>query len=87
MSNINTDDFNFLQVTRSEDLNYNEIKELSVLGKEEEEIITKLSQSGAHLLQGARGVGKTMLLKMAEIRMDNNFNTNKVLSVEIMYKK
>lgn len=80
------EDFNFLQVTRSEDLNSEEIKKLSVLGDDEKEIITKLSQNGAHLLQGARGVGKTMLLKMAEIDMDKKFMKNKILSVYVNFK-
>ena len=75
-----------LQAARCEDLNYLQIKELSVLGSFETQIISTLKQSGAHLLEGARGVGKSMLLRLAEIEMDAEFPTHKRLGVYVSFK-
>jgi predicted AAA+ superfamily ATPase len=62
-----------LQTARCEDLLYEEIGKVSVLGEFERQIIDSLKGSGANLLEGARGVGKSMLLRMAEIELDENF--------------
>ena len=75
-----------LQAARSEDLNYAQIKELSVLGPFEKHIISILKQPGAHLLEGARGVGKSMLLKSAEIEMDSEFAAERRLGVYVSFK-
>jgi hypothetical protein len=56
-----------LQAARSEDLLDVQIKQLAVIGPIESEIIATLKKSGAHLLEGARGVGKSMLLRSAEL--------------------
>src|SRR4051794_3418262 len=81
---IQADDL--LQAARCEDLNYTQIRELSVLGPFEENIISTLQQPGAHLLEGARGVGKSMLLKMVEINMDSQFKANRRLAVYVNFK-
>ena len=57
----------FLHAARCEDLSYKEIAKLSVLGDFERGIIDTLKQSGAHLVEGARGMGKSMLLLIATI--------------------
>lgn len=75
-----------LQAARCEDLVYSQIKELSVLGPFEENIISTLKQSGAHLLEGARGVGKSMLLRLAEIEMDTEFQKIRKLAVYVNFK-
>jgi len=75
-----------LQAARCEDLNYTQIKELSVLGQFETHIISTLKQPGAHLLEGARGVGKSMLLRLAEIEMDSEFAAQKRLGVYVSFK-
>ena len=54
-------EIDLLQAARSEDLQYDQIQELSVIGEFERNIIDILKSAGAHLLQGARGTGKTML--------------------------
>jgi hypothetical protein len=83
---INTNDIELLQAARCEDLKYEEIKNLTVLGDFERSIVDRLKQAGAHLLQGARGVGKSMLMRQAEIEMDENYQSNKSLSVYINFK-
>ncbi len=75
-----------LQAARSEDLLYEQIKELSVIGSFEQNIISTLKNSGAHLLEGARGVGKSMLLRLAEIEMDSVFKNDKRLAVYVNFK-
>lgn len=75
-----------LQAARCEDLNYSQIRDLSVLGTFENNIITTLKQPGAHLLEGARGVGKSMLLRLAEIDMDSNFQKDRRLGVYVSFK-
>jgi hypothetical protein len=81
-----TKELELLQAARCEDLKYNEIKDLTVISKYERSIVDKLKLAGAHLLQGARGVGKSQLLRQAEIEMDENFSTEKKLSVYINFK-
>ena len=80
------DALDLLQAARCEDLLYEQIKALTVVGDFEKDLISKLKQSGAHLLQGARGVGKSMLLRSAEIDLDSSFATDKKLAVYINFK-
>jgi len=56
------------------------------LGPFETHIISTLKQPGAHLLEGARGVGKSMLLRLAEIEMDADFHRDKRLAVYVSFK-
>ena len=75
-----------LQAARCEDLKYDEIKDLTVLGDFERTIVDRLKQAGSHLLQGARGVGKSMLMRQAEIEMDEGYSESRVLGVYINFK-
>jgi hypothetical protein len=75
-----------LQAARCEDLNYSQIRDLSVLGAFETGIIGTLKQPGAHLLEGARGVGKSMLFRLAEIDMDARFEQDRRLGVYVTFK-
>lgn len=75
-----------LQTARCEDLLYEQIRQVSVLGDFERRIIDALKGSGANLLEGARGVGKSMLLRMAEIELDNAFPMDKKLGVYVNFK-
>ena len=81
-----TEDADLLQAARCEDLQYGQIRELSVLGDFEIKVIQTLKGAGAHLLQGARGMGKSMLLRSAEIDMDCKFGTAKELAVYVNFK-
>lgn len=75
-----------LQAARSEDLLYDQISQLTALGNVERKIIDTLKQSGAHLLQGSRGVGKSMLMRQAEVEMDDDFINSKKLAVYVNFK-
>lgn len=76
----------YLEAARSEDLKPQEVRNLGVVTAFERDIINSLKAPGAHLLQGARGVGKTTLLRLAETEMDSEFQANKVLPVYINFK-
>ncbi len=75
-----------LQTARCEDLLYEQISTVSVLGAFERRIVDALKGSGANLLEGSRGVGKSMLLRMAEIELDADFKTAKKLGVYVNFK-
>jgi len=79
-------DFDLLHAARTEDLENSQISQLAVLGETEEEIIGKLKFSGAHLLQGARGLGKSMLLKETEAELDRDFKNDQILGVYVNFK-
>jgi hypothetical protein len=79
-------DIDLLHAARCEDLQYSQIKELSVEGEFERRTINTLKASGAHLLQGARGMGKSMLLRLAEIEMDSAFKSERQLAVYVNFK-
>ena len=79
-------DFDLLHAARTEDLEDSQISDLAVIGKAEEEIIGKLKFSGAHLLQGARGIGKSMLLRETEAELDRDFKHDRVLAVYVNFK-
>ncbi len=75
-----------LQAARCEDLIYSQISALTVLGDFERKVVDILKGAGAHLLEGSRGVGKSMLLRQAELEMDNEFLENRKLAVYISFK-
>ena len=75
-----------LQTARCEDLLYEQISTVSVLGDFERRIVDALKGSGANLLEGARGVGKSMLLRMAEIELDGDFKKDRKLGVYVNFK-
>ena len=79
-------DADLLQAARCEDLQYAQIRDLFVLGDFERKIIEVLKGAGAHLLQGARGVGKSMLLRSAEIEMDSSFAAARHMAVYVNFK-
>jgi hypothetical protein len=81
-----SEEIDLLQAARCEDLQYGQVRELSVLGEFERKVISNLKGAGAHLLQGARGVGKSMLLRSAEIEMDSEFPKNSQLAVYVNFK-
>lgn len=80
------DPTDYLEAARSEDLKPQEVLSLSVVTESERRILDSLKSTGAHLLQGARGVGKTTLLRYAEIELDSDFKKNRILPVYVNFK-
>lgn len=79
-------EMDLLQAARSEDLLYDQIPKLAVLGEFEKKVVDTLKQSGAHLIQGARGIGKSMLLRQAEYEMDAEFSSMRKMAVYVNFK-
>lgn len=83
---MSTKDLDLVHAARTEDLEDEQISQLAVIGKTEEEVIGKLKYSGAHLLQGARGIGKSMLLRETESELDRDFKKDRILAVYVNFK-
>jgi hypothetical protein len=79
-------DFDLLHAARTEDLEDSQISQLAVLGEFEKAVVGKLRFSGSHLLQGARGIGKSMLLREAESELDKDFDVDRILAVYVNFK-
>lgn len=79
-------DFDLIHAARTEDLEDSQVSELAVIGKVEADVIAKLKFSGAHLLQGARGIGKSMLLRETESELDREFKKDRILAVYVNFK-
>lgn len=50
------------------------------------DLIERLKGPGAHLLEGPRGVGKSSLLKKAELELDESYTDSKILAVYVNFK-
>ena len=74
-------------VFRTVELTDRQVMDLGVLSEYENSIIDKLIAPSPVLLVGSRGVGKTFLFKMAEIRMLNEFEKEKILPVTLTFRK
>jgi len=83
---MSNNELDLLQAARCEDLVYEQIPELTVLGKYERKVVDTLKQMGAHLLQGSRGVGKSMLMRQAEVELDDDFSEERKLAVYVSFK-
>ncbi|WFZ83844.1 zinc ribbon domain-containing protein [Citrobacter freundii] len=79
-------DTELLHAARTEDLDLQQIKELAVLGEFERETVAKLKIAGSHLIQGARGIGKSMLLREAEAELDYTFKQERNIGVYVNFK-
>ncbi|MFZ5944235.1 MAG: hypothetical protein ACOYVD_09005 [Bacillota bacterium] len=68
-------------IIRTEDFKDEVIKDVFVETAKDRELINNLKSEHQMLLVGSRGVGKTMLLKMAEIELNEEYRTKKYLPV------
>ncbi|QNQ21523.1 zinc ribbon domain-containing protein [Kosakonia sp. SMBL-WEM22] len=83
---MSTLDTELLHAARTEDLELKQVQQLAVLGDFEKYVVSKLKIAGSHLIQGARGIGKSMLLRAAEAELDNDFPTKKIVGVYVNFK-
>lgn len=79
-------DTELLHAARTEDLELKQVKQLAVLGEFEKDVVAKLKIAGSHLIQGARGIGKSMLLRAAEAELDSDFPVKKIVGVYVNFK-
>jgi len=85
MNTIDTTD-SLIDLARAEDLTDDEFLTCFAETLRERDIIEKLKGPGAHLLEGPRGVGKSSLLKKAELELDETFHVDKSLAIYINFK-
>ncbi len=83
---MSTLDTELLHAARTEDLDLQQIKDLAVLGDFEKEVVAKLKIAGSHLVQGARGIGKSMLLREAEADLDSHYVKDRNIGVYVNFK-
>ena len=77
---------NLIDLTRAEDLTEDQFVQCYTETQRERDLITKLKGPGAHLLEGPRGVGKSTLLKQAELELDKCYRRDKILGVYVNFK-
>lgn len=70
---------------RTEDLRKDEILELFVSTPADEEIIRVLKSATPVLLEASRGTGKSFLLRVAEMQLENDFDQKRVLPVYVSF--
>lgn len=70
---------------RTEDISPEDIKKVYVETEMDRENINFLKSGTPGLLVGSRGTGKTMLLKVAETELDEEFNDDRCLSVFVSF--
>lgn len=72
---------------RTEDIRLDEIKPLFVETSQDRQIISALKSSNPTIIVGSRGVGKSFLLRMAEIELLDEFDKLKRLPVYVSFSK
>ena len=72
-------------VDRTESLNDELVKEYFIDRMDNK--ISRLLDSEQYLLEGSRGIGKTMLMRQAELESDNNFGKSSILTVWISFEE
>ena len=66
---------------RTESIRDEEIKKIFVSSNLERQIIDTLKSSNPTVLEGSRGTGKTFLLKMCQIELNENYSAEKILPI------
>ncbi|PGH21866.1 hypothetical protein RN96_01180 [Fusobacterium polymorphum] len=74
-------------IIRTEDIKLSEITKIYVETKSDRNIINNLKSNSQLLLIGSRGIGKTMLIKVAENELNSEYSTKKVLPVYLSFSK
>ncbi|MEW9533897.1 hypothetical protein [Microbispora sp. NPDC049125] len=72
---------------RTEDLTLEEVGDYFVETSMDRQTIDKLKSKKTVVLQGARGVGKSFLLKVAQKEIDDSFPDSRILAVYVTFNK
>ncbi|GGP05471.1 KAP family NTPase [Nonomuraea glycinis] len=72
---------------RTEDLTLQEVGDYFVETSMDRQTIDKLKSKKTVVLQGARGVGKSFLLKVAQKELDESFSDSRILAVYVTFNK
>jgi hypothetical protein len=75
-----------IDLTRAEDLTESDLRSTFQENARDGDIIGKLKGPGAHLLEGPRGVGKSTMLRKAELELDEGWAKTRTLGVYVNFK-
>lgn len=70
---------------RTESIQLDKIQDFFVSTRQDREIIDSLKSSDSVILEGSRGTGKSFLIRMAEVELDNSFTVDRILPVYITF--
>lgn len=70
---------------RTESIQLDRIQDLFVSTKQDREIIDSLKSSDSVILEGSRGTGKSFLIRMAEVELENSFTVDRILPVYVIF--
>ncbi|MEC2196861.1 hypothetical protein V7174_08470 [Bacillus subtilis] len=74
-------------IFRTEDISPHELIDIFVATKTDRDNLNYIKSKSPLLLEGSRGTGKTMLLRVAEKEMDEDFNSSRELAVFVNFSK
>ncbi|PFA22245.1 hypothetical protein CN373_10820 [Bacillus cereus] len=74
-------------IFRTEDIRSQELIDIFVATKMDRDNLNYIKSKSPLLLEGSRGTGKTMLLRVAEKEMDEAFNSTRELAVFVNFSK
>ena len=75
-----------IDLARAEDFTDEQFLDCFAETERERDLIERLKGPGAHLLEGPRGVGKSSLLKKAELELDDGFSIKRTIGVYVNFK-
>jgi hypothetical protein len=70
---------------RTESIQLENIQNLFVSTTQDREIINSLKSSDSVILEGSRGTGKSFLIRMAEVELENSFTVDRILPVYVTF--
>lgn len=74
-------------IFRTEDISSQDLIDIFVATKTDRDNLNYIKSKSPLLLEGSRGTGKTMLLRVAEKEMDQDFSSTKELAVFVNFSK
>ncbi|MFP7225237.1 hypothetical protein SFC42_19325 [Priestia filamentosa] len=74
-------------IFRTEDISPQDLVNIFVATKTDRDNLNYIKSKSPLLLEGSRGTGKTMLLRVAEKEMDEEFNSSRELAVFVNFSK
>jgi hypothetical protein len=75
-----------IDLARAEDFTDEQFLDCFAEMQRERDLIERLKGPGAHLLEGPRGVGKSSLMKKAELELDDGFSLQRIMGVYVNFK-
>ena len=74
-------------IIRTEDIKDQDLLDLYAESSSERKLVEALTNKSPVLLIGSRGTGKTMLLRVAELKLDQNFSETRIIAIKVSFDK